>query len=163
MIAQTTHNHSLGAMPLNMAMIAMGIVLLFLGGMLYVLYRPQTLLLFLVADGMGLTNIISDWRLAATATWQPAKFIIYCLPAGLWTLSYIFIVGTLAQEMPAKKRWAAVSAIPLLGAVSELLQAGDIVPGTFDWADLALYVLPLAVYTVLNFEHSNIKTIKGHG
>ncbi len=130
--------------------ITIGVALLFLGGMLYVLYRPQTLLLFHIASGMGLTDVIDQWRLSAAAVWQPAEFIVYCLPAGLWALSYVLIVGTLAQGLPMKRRWAAVAAIPLLGAASELLQAMSIIPGTFDWADLLLYVLPLITYATMD-------------
>jgi hypothetical protein len=99
---------------------------------------------------MGLTDVIDQWRLSAAAVWQPAEFIVYCLPAGLWALSYVLIVGTLAQGLPMKRRWAAVAAIPLLGAASELLQAMSIIPGTFDWADLLLYVLPLITYATMD-------------
>jgi hypothetical protein len=126
----------------------MGITLLVMGGMVYILYRPQTLLLFHVAGGLGLTNAIGYWRLQAAA-WQPGEFIVYCLPAGLWAMSYVLIVGTLAQGLPTKRRWAAVAFIPALGAASELMQAMDIIPGTFDWEDLTLYVLPLLVYAIL--------------
>ena len=130
--------------------LATGIMLLFMGGMLYVLYRPQTLLLFHVANGMGLTDVIGRWRLTASETWQPTEFVVYCLPAGLWAMSYVLIVGTLAQELPLKRRWMAVAVIPVLGAASELLQAMSIIPGTFDWADLALYILPLIIYATIN-------------
>lgn len=128
----------------------MGVMLLFMGGMLYVLYRPQTLLLFHVAEGLGLTDAISQWRLQAASTWQPAEFIVYCLPAGLWATSYVLIVGMLAQGLPAKRRWTAVAFIPTLGAASELMQAMGIIPGTFDWTDLALYVLPFLAYATID-------------
>lgn len=132
------------------ALLTLGTVLLFMGGMLYVLYRPQTLLLFHVAEGMGLADIIGQWRLSAAAAWQPAAFTVYSLPAGLWALSYVLIVGTLAQGLPSKWRWAAVTFVPLLGAISELLQAVGIVPGTFDWTDLALYLIPVALYSAFS-------------
>ena len=132
----------------SLSLIAVGMLLLFMGGMIYVLYRPQTLLLFHVAGGLGMTELIGQWRQMATA-WHPAAFTIYCLPAGLWALSYVLIVGTLAQCLPAIRRWVAVAFIPLLGIASEVLQALGIVPGTFDWTDLTLYALPLIAYATI--------------
>lgn len=132
----------------SLSLIAVGMLLLFMGGMIYVLYRPQTLLLFHVAGGLGMTDLIGQWRQMATA-WHPAAFTIYCLPAGLWALSYVLIVGTLAQSLPAIRRWVAVAFIPLLGIASEVLQAVGIVPGTFDWTDLTLYTLPLIAYATI--------------
>lgn len=129
--------------------LAVGVMLLFAGGMIYVLYRPQTLLFFHLAGGLGLTDIIGQWRQMATV-WNPPEFTVYCLPAGLWALSYVFIMGTLTQEFPTKRRWFAVAAIPLTGIISEVMQALSIIPGTFDWADLALYVLPLIAYATIN-------------
>lgn len=134
-------------LAVSMAVMAAGVVLLFLGGMLYVLYRPQSLLLFRVADGMGLTDAIGGWRHAA-APFAPAEFVVYNLPAGLWALSYVLIVGTLAQGLPSVKRWVAVAFVPLVGVVSELMQAARLLPGIFDWIDLALYAAPLALYAV---------------
>lgn len=130
------------------AVMAVGVMLLLAGGLVYVLFRPTTLLLFHVAEGLGLADTIAQWRQAA-APHCPAPFTVYTLPAGLWALSYVLIVAPLAQGLPTLRRWAAVSFIPLLGAVSEVLQAPAIVPGTFDWADLALYLLPLMAYATL--------------
>ena len=132
----------------SLTLIALGVLLLFMGGMIYVLYRPQTLLLFHVAGGLGMTDLIGQWRQMATV-WHPAAFTIYCLPAGLWALSYVLIVGTLAQGLPVIRRWIAVFFIPLLGIASEVLQAVNIVPGTFDWTDLTLYALPLIAYATI--------------
>ena len=119
--------------------------------MIYVLYRPPTLLLFHVADGLGLMTTLDHWRLSATA-FTPPEFVVYSVPAGLWAMSYVLIEGVLVQTFSAQRRWAAVAFVPLLGAVSELLQAARLLPGTFDVADLALYLLPLAVYDIINYK-----------
>lgn len=134
---------------INSKYILLGLLLLIVGGMIYLLYRPQSLLLFHVAGGLGLTDAIGQWRQTAAA-WRPAKFTVYCLPAGLWALSYVLIVGTLTQSLPALRRWLLVASIPLLGIASEVMQALGLVPGTFDWTDLALYLLPLIAYTTIN-------------
>lgn len=132
-----------------------GVLMLIVGGLLYVLYRPQTLLLFHVADAMGMTGKIGQWREGASVL-QPAGFIIYNLPAGLWAASYVLITATLSQPLSRPSRYIAVAFIPLIGAVSELMQAVGLLPGTFDPVDLALYLLPLAVYAIYETIYNNI-------
>ena len=137
----------------TLAMMAVGLTLLFVGGALYVLFRPQTLLLFHVAEVLGLSPVISQWRQEAAPFVDlrspAAEFIIYCLPAGLWAMSYVLITATLSRILAPPKRHVAVAFIPLLGAVSELMQAARLLPGTFDPCDLILYLVPLAAYAIL--------------
>ncbi len=138
--------------PQPSTLISLGLLLLFVGGMLYVLFRPQQLLLFHVADAMGLSPVIGQWRQTAAAAGDMqsplAEFIVYNLPAGLWAASYVLITATLSRPLPPPRQYAAVAFIPLLGAASELLQAIHILPGTFDPVDLALYLLPLVAYEI---------------
>lgn len=130
---------------MSLTKITLGTLILIVGGLLYVLYRPQTLLLFHVANIIGLTDTIVSWRQTASA-WTPPEFIVYNLPAGLWASSYVLITATLSRPLPPMSRHVAVVFIPLLGAASELMQATDILPGTYDPVDLALYLAPLIVY-----------------
>ena len=127
---------------LSATLVATGLLLLVAGGLLYVLFRPHTLLLFRVADGLGLTPAIDHLRQCAAAV-RPPGFVVYSLPAGLWATSYVLITAVTAQTLTAKARTAAMALVPAAGAVSELMQAAGLLPGTFDWADLALYLLPL--------------------
>lgn len=129
---------------IDITLLTTGILLLVSGGLLYVLYRPQTLLLFHVADSMGFLPAIDRWRTCASA-WHPPTFVVYSLPAGLWALSYVLIAMVPAGAFSGRGRVAALSLVPVLGAVSELMQAFSVLPGTFDWADLALYIAPLAI------------------
>ena len=123
----------------------LALVLTLVGGMTYLLFRPRTLLLFMVLDAVGLGDVVDGWRAAVPAVTEP-ELLIYSLPDGLWVASYVLIIDALFLSLPAvtRLRWAAV--IPVLGIVSELLQLVGIVPGTFDWADLFCYGLPYLVY-----------------
>ena len=131
---------------------AVGLMLLFVGGMLYVLFRPQKLLFFRMAEVLGLSPVIGQWRQEAAVLGDlqspVAAFTVYCLPAGLWAMSYVLITATLSRPLSPLKRHAAVAFIPLLGAVSELMQAARLLPGTFDPYDLILYLVPLAAYAI---------------
>jgi hypothetical protein len=122
-----------------------GVILLVAGGLIYTLFRPTTLLGFRLTDAIGLSPLISNWR-TALATQQPATFIVYCLPNGLWSAAFILIMDRLFAHQPLRHRlcWAAV--IPGIGITAELLQAVGIVPGTFDWLDILCYAVPYLVY-----------------
>ena len=120
-------------------------VLLLVGGLTYMLFRPTTLLGFRLTDAFGLSPLISGWRTAMAAQ-QPDPFTVYCLPNGLWSAAFILIVDRLFARQPVRQRlyWAAL--IPTIGIVAELLQAAGIVPGTFDWLDILCYAVPYLIY-----------------
>lgn len=52
-----------------------GLVMLLLGGMIYLLFRPTTLLLFHTLDMVGLMPLVTDWRTLAAAC-QPSEFVV---------------------------------------------------------------------------------------
>lgn len=68
-------------------------------------------------------------------------FVIYCLPDGLWTTSFILIMDAIWSTLKEKLFWASI--IPVIGIASEILQIVHILPGTFDYGDLLCYTLPL--------------------
>lgn len=130
--------------------------LLLVGGLLYLLFRPRTLLLFCVADALGAASVVDGWR-AAVADWHLPAFAVHNLPGGLWAVSYMLIVDALLAGRPWQARLAAVSVIPLAGAASELMQALHLLPGTPDVADAVCYLLPLAIY--LSKHQTNINRL----
>ena len=122
-----------------------GVILLVAGGLIYTLFRPTTLLGFRLTDAIGLSPLINNWR-TALATQQPAPFIVYCLPNGLWSAAFILIMDRLFAYQPLLQRFCWAAVIPGIGIVAELLQAVGIVPGTFDWLDILCYAVPYLVY-----------------
>ena len=71
-----------------------GLLLILLGGLIYLSFRPTTLLLFHALDRMGLMLLITDWR-AWMSAYQPTEFVLYSLPGGLWAAAYILIILSL--------------------------------------------------------------------
>lgn len=122
-----------------------GVILLVAGGLIYTLFRPTTLLGFRLTDAIGLSPIINNWR-TALATQQPAPFIVYCLPNGLWSAAFILIMDRLFAQQSLRQRLCWTAIIPAIGIAAELLQAVGIVPGTFDWLDILCYAVPYLVY-----------------
>ena len=122
-----------------------GVILLVAGGLIYTLFRPTTLLGFRLTDAIGLSPLINNWR-TALATQQPAPFIVYCLPNGLWSAAFILIMDRFFAHQPLRQRLCWTAVIPGIGIAAELLQAVGIVPGTFDWLDILCYAVPYLVY-----------------
>ena len=122
-----------------------GVILLVAGGLIYTLFRPTTLLGFRLTDAIGLSPLINNWR-TALATQQPAPFIVYCLPNGLWSAAFILIMDRLFAHQPLRQRLCWTAVIPGIGIAAELLQEVGIVPGTFDWLDILCYAVPYLVY-----------------
>ena len=130
------------------------------GGALYVLFRTRALLMFVLADKLGLSPILGTVRAAFTNVHLP-EFVVFSLPAGLWSAAYVMLMHGLFDQESRQKRLLWASVIPLIGTLSELMQAFRLLPGTFDVADLACYVAPYAVYALisLNNKKTTIKSI----
>lgn len=124
--------------------ILIGLVMLLLGGIIYLLFRPTTLLLFHSLDLVGLMPLVTDCRTLA-ATCQPSEFVVYSLPGGLWATSYILLVVSLLEQAMRWQRMMVASIIPLAGICSELMQQAGLIPGVFDTADLVCYAVPLII------------------
>ena len=127
--------------------IAAGLAVLTAGGLIYLLQRTRSLLLFHVADKLGLGQAIDRWRDTTEGTTLP-EFVVYSLPGGLWATAYIVIVDGLLKHKPKGKRLMWASVIPALGIASELMQYAGWLPGTADVADLICYCLPYIAYII---------------
>ena len=125
--------------------LSLGIMLLLVGGITYLLFRPRTLLMFHVADYLGLSPIIDRIREGMTNAWLP-EFIVYSLPGALWSAAYLLTVDCFLYGQSVRTRLVATSIIPLIGVASEVFQLTGMVPGTFDGWDLLCYLIPYLLY-----------------
>ena len=121
------------------------LLLLALGGLTYVFFRPRTILMFQVIDKMGLGEWVDNLRDGAAYHTLPG-WMVYCLPNGLWSASYILLMGTLMNGRNLYELMAWTCIIPALGILSELMQGMGILNGTYDPVDLACYALPYLIY-----------------
>ena len=125
-----------------------GLFALTIGGMIYVLYRSHSLLVFHIAGKLGLSAWIDHIRNSAPILELP-EWVIYSLPGGLWAAAYILMIEAVAQPWPPRKRMLWASSIPLCGIASELLQGIGCLPGIFDPIDALCYAIPLGFYICL--------------
>ena len=128
------------------------------GGMIYILGRPRTLLLFWVADHIGLRGTFDELRALLSLEGWP-DWAVYSLPGGLWSLSYLLLTDVLASRLSTFKRVSLAGVIPMVGVLSELFQKVGWLPGTYDQADLFFYLLPYLIYLSIHFLNQTKKKI----
>lgn len=129
--------------------ICVSIISLFTGGMIYLAFRNDSLLMFRWADNLGFHDVIYSMR-EATKTMYIPNFIKSCLPDGLWSISYILIVDAVVDNHTIL--WAI--SLPLIALLLEILQGFRIIGGVFDWGDVLCYVIPLLIFVIIKLSHN---------
>ena len=124
---------------------------LFLGGVVYILWRDPNLLMFRWFGAAGLGPAI-DWLRVGTASAQTAlpHWFIYSLPDGLWVYALtalMMFVWHGVRSLPLKIFWLSLGL--LIGAGSELAQLAGILPGAFDPIDLVVCLIAPAAALLL--------------
>jgi len=122
-------------------------MLLLVGGLLYVTFRSDRLLMFRVIDYVGLGDVTASYRSFVNLA-LPA-WVVYCLPDALWSAAYILLVDVIMKGHSHGARLVVASVIPMVGLVSELLQTTGLMPGTFDVLDMVAYALPYILYVII--------------
>lgn len=132
--------------------IILGIVALVLGGLLYILFRPDTYL-------SGLFCRISLFRQLAVAA-KPCSndFIKYYLQDFLWALSLSCFLNAVIGSSRFQSAMCCNIAF-VCGCVWEFLQKMDIVSGFFDLTDILMYLLASAVCFLMNLRRENYEQI----
>jgi len=121
-------------------------LLLLVGGLLYVTFRSDKLLMFRVIDAIGLGDATASYR--SSVNLMLPSWIVYCLPDALWSASYILLTDLVMRNHSVMTKLATASIIPLVGVVSELLQMAGLMPGTFDFGDIVAYAAPYIIYVL---------------
>ncbi len=115
-----------------------------IGGFIYIAFRCTSLRMFGWFDSLGLNECVVAVRNLLYDVQIP-DIVKYCLPDGLWTLSYILLMDAIWRPN-VKNQLVICSFIPIIGTVSEILQYYHVVSGTFDIVDLLCYLVPYVMY-----------------
>ena len=111
-----------------------------IGGLIYILFRSEELLMFTWFKTAGVYNSIIEIRDYSNTIYLP-NWIIHSLPDGIWIYSLtsfmILIWGPKIDGM--QSIWLFIG--PILGIGAELGQYLKIVPGTYDMIDLLFCII----------------------
>jgi hypothetical protein len=122
--------------------LAGAIAALFVGGLIYVLFRNDSLVMFTWFERLGLSSLIDSLRYAATgiSTYLP-RWVVFSLPNALWIFAGLSLFSIIWGHDPRNSRIIWFSAFWIVALGMETGQALHIVPGTFDWIDVAAVVV----------------------
>lgn len=129
---------------------------IFLGGLIYVLFRSPSILMFEWFDQINLSKYVLELRshIDSYSLILPNWFL-YSLPDGLWLFSCVSLLLIIWDNKVSKKNIFWILLLPIIAVSSELAQFMEIIPGTFDILDLIFYiagtVLPILFFT--NFKN----------
>lgn len=127
------------------------------GSVLYILFRPTTLLMFHWADSLALMESIATIRIHVhSSNGYLADWTIYSLPFALWVLSYLLFVNGVWGNSTSYWRIAYFWSVPIMALFAEIAQGLSVIPGHFDPVDLVTII----VATILGFVVTGINQTK---
>ncbi len=130
----------------------LGLFPLFVGGLIYILFRTSSLKMFRWYEILGLDHSMGILRYSSIPfAHRLPKWIIYSLPDGLWIFSYLTLMLIIWRNVISRNNIFWILIVPAIAIISELGQLIGIVPGTFDPADILFYLLGTSLpFIILN-------------
>jgi len=111
-------------------------------GCIYILFRHESLLMFDWLHQLHLMPLVAELRTFTVPLGESLPgWIRFSLPDGLWLLSYLWFLRVVWADGPDKPLWAWTALGLVMSFGHELGQATGLIAGTFDWADVAAYLI----------------------
>lgn len=121
------------------------------GGLLYIIFRTDSLLMFNWFKYLAISDFIYDLRNSMIFPLSSElKTFINTAPGGFWTFSYsAFLLFIWNLEINSRNIYYYIS-IPAAAVLSEIFQLAGFIPGTFNYLDIISYtagaILPLLMH-----------------
>jgi hypothetical protein len=129
---------------------SVAIFAMLIGGMIYLIWRPESLLMFAWAEVLGLLHMVDALREFGNEYLpNPPAWFLNSLPHALWMFCGIVLLETVWRKESI--RWFLFWTIGLItvSLFSELGQISGLLPGTYDFGDIAgMLVASIAGYAV---------------
>ena len=132
------------------------------GGIIYLLFRADSLLMFRWADAIGIKPALDNMRVfCMTIQMDKMSWFFFSLPDGLWAYSFTSFMLIVWGLKFSKHSifWIAIG--PILALGGEIGQAFGVVKGTYDLTDLVLCLIGsvLPVIIILRTNKNNNKGV----
>jgi len=112
---------------------------IFLGGIIYILFRPSEAIFFNWIRTVGLDNWLNLARHKSLSLYQYLpEWIVFSLPNGLWAFAYALLITFIWSGSKSLSRYFWMASIPLLVLGFEILQYAKVMPGTFCMQDITV-------------------------
>ena len=129
-----------------------------IGGLIYILFRTQTLIMFDWFKILLLEEHIENMRLTSmTFSKNLPDWFLFSFPDGLWLFSYITLILVVWKNQINKHSIAWILVVPFYVIILEIGQLLDYWKGTFDFNDLLFYSMGIISPFII---YNNLLTIK---
>ena len=125
-----------------------GFMALTVGGLIYIRYRCESLLMFEWFHDLNISDFIASVRSYSNDSIL-YEWVIYNMPAGLWLFAYLLIIDAIWGNEKNTLYLCHLFILPILALVSELMQFLGVLPGTFDFLDLISYVCAILLFIII--------------
>lgn len=135
-------------------------VSLLVGGLIYVLFRTDSLVMFQWFKKLGIIDVVNYLRnyTLPISIYLP-EWVLYSLPDGLWILSYQFLMLYIWKGNISKTNFIWLILLPMIAILSEIGQLFGVISGIFDWADILCYLIGFILPYIFLKKSINSKTI----
>ncbi len=119
-----------------------GFLPILVGGLIYILFRDESLCMFTWARALGLGGLVQAARVHSMpyVGYLP-EWLLFSLPDGAWVFACTAVFARLWPDGPWPLRLAWIGMGSILAIGGEIGQWFGFVPGTFDPTDLVAYAL----------------------
>lgn len=122
-------------------------VLFICGGLIYILFRTESLVMFQWFKAFKLLDFINYIR-QGIGVCITSDFIRFCLPDGLWLLSYLILMDAVWGNTHNLWSFFFYAILPFIAICSEILQYFSLLSGTFDLGDIVAYLCSLFLFII---------------
>ena len=126
----------------------LSLLILCIGGLIYVGLRDKSLLMFDWFYHLGISQHVEIFRGLFNSE-GVYGWVKNSLPDGLWLFSYMFLVDAIWNGSKSISAYIFIYYLPILALVSEFSQYFGLVPGVFDWIDVASYLFAILLYITI--------------
>lgn len=128
--------------------VILSFAILIIGGLIYVGFRDKSLLMFSWFEQLGVSGEVDAFRGLVNSE-GVYGWVKNSLPDGLWLFAYMFLVDAIWNGSNSISSYIFIFSLPFFALLSEFLQYFGMLPGVFDWIDVASYLFAILLFVIV--------------
>lgn len=128
--------------------VILSFAILIIGGLIYVGFRDKSLLMFSWFEQLGVSGEVDAFRGLVNSE-GVYGWVKNSLPDGLWLFAYMFLVDAIWNGSKSISSYIFIFSLPFFALLSEFLQYFGMLPGVFDWIDVASYLFAFLLFVIV--------------
>ena len=128
--------------------VILSFAILIIGGLIYVGFRDKSLLMFSWFEQLGVSGEVDAFRGLVNSE-GVYGWVKNSLPDGLWLFAYMYLVDAIWNGSKSISSYIFIFSLPFFALLSEFLQYFGMLPGVFDWIDVASYLFAILLFVIV--------------